>query len=275
MRGDLLLAPVTVGVMPPNTGVECADQTRERQLMAPKVLIVEDNDATRTGLSELLKRAGYETHATRSFEEGLRAMREDTPDLLIADVRLGPYNGLQLLVTSPKRVPTIVMTGFPDPVLEADAHHLGAQFILKPVAPAALLALVEEQLAARPAQELSGPTRRWARKQVAGELTAQVEDVPARIIDVSYGGMRFQLAREAERQLPCKSISSGRVGAATARGSAARPSRRPIKRPRGPGAAWSTPWTDRLSHPLRRAEPRLASSSHPRTSIIVPRRSSR
>jgi DNA-binding response OmpR family regulator len=201
MRGDLAYAPVTAGVTPPGLGVD-AGQTRERQLMAPKVLIVEDNDATRTGLTELLKRAGYETHATRSFEEGLRAMREDTPDLLIADVRLGPYNGLQLIVTSPKRVPTIIMTGFPDPVLEADAHHLGAQFILKPVAPAALLTLVEEQLASRPAQELSGPTRRWARKQVAGTLTAKVEDVPARIIDVSYGGMRFQLAREAERQLP-------------------------------------------------------------------------
>jgi FixJ family two-component response regulator len=170
--------------------------------MAPRVLIVEDNDATRTGLSELLKRAGYDTQATRSYEEGIRVMREDTPDLLIADVRLGPYNGLQLLVTSPRRVPTIIMTGFPDSVLEADAHHLGAQFILKPVAPAALLALIEEQLAARPQQELSGPTRRWARKQVAGELTARVHDATARIVDVSYGGLRFLLARDAERQLP-------------------------------------------------------------------------
>lgn len=170
--------------------------------MAPRVLIVEDNDATRTGLSELLKRAGYDTLATRSYEDAIRVMREDTPDLLIADVRLGPYNGLQLLVTAPRRVPTIIMTGFPDSVLEADAHHLGAQFILKPVVPAALLALIEEQLASRPHQELAGPTRRWARKQVPGELTAQVQDLTARILDVSYGGMRFQLARDAERQLP-------------------------------------------------------------------------
>jgi DNA-binding response OmpR family regulator len=170
--------------------------------MAPRVLIVEDNDATRTGLSELLARAGYRTQSTRSFEEGSRAMRDDPPDLLIADVRLGAYNGLQLLVTSPKRVPTIIMTGFPDPVLEADARHLGAQFILKPVAPDALLSLVEAQLAARPTQELSGPTRRWARKQVAGELTAHVEDITARILDVSYGGMRFQLPREPHRDLP-------------------------------------------------------------------------
>src|SRR5262245_17844398 len=81
--------------------------------MAPKVLIVEDNDATRSGLSELLRRAGFDTYATPSFEEGQRAMREDGPDLLLADIRLGPYNGLQLLVTSPRRVPTIIMTGYP------------------------------------------------------------------------------------------------------------------------------------------------------------------
>jgi len=202
MRGDLFHAVSTMGDLPLKPSAERAVVTRQKQAMAPRVLIVEDNDATRTGLSELLKRAGYTTQATRSFEEGSRAMREDTPDLLIADVRLGPYNGLQLLVTSPKRIPTIIMTGFPDPVLEADAHHLGAQFVLKPVAPAALLALVEEQLAARPAQELSGPTRRWARKQIAGELTARVEDVNARILDVSYGGLRFQLARDAQRELP-------------------------------------------------------------------------
>lgn len=170
--------------------------------MAPRVLIVEDNDATRTGLCELVKRAGYDAQATRSYEDAIRVMREDTPDLLIADVRLGPYNGLQLLVTSPRRVPTIIMTGFPDPVLEADAHHLGAQFMLKPVAPAALLAMIEQQLSSRPNQELSGPTRRWARKQVAGELTAQIEDIEARILDVSYGGMRIALSPYPSRPLP-------------------------------------------------------------------------
>jgi FixJ family two-component response regulator len=170
--------------------------------MAPRVLIVEDNDATRTGLNELLTRAGYIAQAARSFEDGIRAMRDDPPDLLLADVRLGPYNGLQLLVTGPKRVPTIIMTGFPDPVLEADARHLGAQFILKPVSPAALLALVEQQLASRPAQELSGPTRRWERKQVPGELAARVDDATARILDVSYGGLRFVLPREAVADLP-------------------------------------------------------------------------
>jgi DNA-binding response OmpR family regulator len=170
--------------------------------MAPRVLIVEDNDATRIGLNELLTRAGYSAQAVRSFEDGIRAMREDPPDLLLADVRLGPYNGLQLLVTGPKRVPAIIMTGFPDPVLEADARQLGAQFVLKPVSPAALLALVEQELGPRPAAEMPGSTRRWARKQVPGELAARVADATARILDISYGGLRFTLPLEADRDLP-------------------------------------------------------------------------
>jgi two-component system cell cycle response regulator DivK len=194
----------TTLVLAPATPTAVADErpTSRTPAMAPRVLIVEDNDATRTGLNELLTRAGYTAQAARSFEDGIRAMREDPPDLLIADVRLGPYNGLQLLVTGPKRVPTIIMTGFPDPVLEADARHLGAQFVLKPVSPAALLALVEKELAARPTQELSGPTRRWARKQVPGELAVRVEDATARILDVSYCGLRFVLPREVDHDLP-------------------------------------------------------------------------
>lgn len=193
-----------------------------------RVLIVEDNDATLTGLSELLKRAGYNTYATRSFEEGARTMREEAPDVLLADIRLGPFNGLQLLVTSPTRVPTIIMTGYPDPVLEADAVHLGAQFILKPVAPAALLAMVEAQLANKPATEPSN--RRWARKRPSNDLLARViehrehrhdsehhaheaggeparedGDLAAQIVDLSYGGMRLSLTTATD-QAPCPSF---------------------------------------------------------------------
>ncbi len=173
---------------------------------SPRVLIVEDNDATLAGLSELLKRAGYNTYATRSFEEGARTMREEAPDVLLADIRLGPFNGLQLLVTSPKRVPTIIMTGYPDPVLEADAVHLGAKFILKPVAPAALLAMVESQLTPQTASEPSN--RRWARKRPSLELVGRLDDrdTAAQILDVSYGGMRLALGMDPEPPRPSFSV---------------------------------------------------------------------
>jgi CheY-like chemotaxis protein len=159
-----------------------------------KVLLVDDDTATRVGLAELLAEAGYATVAVATFEEGLRALRFDTPDLLIADVRLGAFNGLQLLVSSPRPVPAIIITGFADPVLESDARQHGADYVLKPVSPPVLLEMVRRRLAQiehSPFETL----RRWDRKRVPGGLEAQMDDKPARIIDISYGGLRFEIPR--------------------------------------------------------------------------------
>jgi DNA-binding response OmpR family regulator len=110
------------------------------------VLIVEDDPATRNGLEMLLQRAGYEVLATDSVPEGRRALEEGAPDLLIADVRLGEFNGLQLIAMSGRPIPAIVVTAFVDPALEADARRLGAHYLVKPVTPGVLLSLVEELL---------------------------------------------------------------------------------------------------------------------------------
>ena len=63
-------------------------------------------------------------------------------------MRLGPFNGLQLVISSPKPIPAIIITGFADPVLESDAQRRGADYVLKPVSPARLLDLVAQKLAA-------------------------------------------------------------------------------------------------------------------------------
>ena len=115
-----------------------------------KILLVEDDDATRVGLSSLLERAGYDVVATESLQEGRTVLEEASPDLLIADVRLGAFNGLQLIAMSPRPIPTIVTTGFPDSVLETEARQFGAKFLLKPIEPANLLTLVAELLRVEP-----------------------------------------------------------------------------------------------------------------------------
>ena len=161
--------------------------------MPSKVLIVDDDKTTREGLAEFLEEAGYEAIAVGTFEDATRVLRTSPPDLLIADVRLGPFNGLQLVISSPQPIPAIIITGFADPVLEADARRRGADYVLKPVSPARLLDLVAQKLtAARPG---FGTPRRWERKPVIGGLPISVDDSPARIVDVSYGGLRFEMQR--------------------------------------------------------------------------------
>ena len=161
--------------------------------MPSKVLIVDDDKTTREGLAEFLEEAGYEAVAVGTFEDATRVLRTSPPDLLIADVRLGPFNGLQLVISSPKPIPAIIITGFADPVLESDARRRGADYVLKPVSPARLLDLVAQKLAA--AGPGFGTPRRWERKPVIGGLPISVDDTPARIVDVSYGGLRFEMQR--------------------------------------------------------------------------------
>jgi DNA-binding response OmpR family regulator len=166
-----------------------------------RVLLVDDDTATRIGLTELLTDAGYDTRAVATFEEGLRALRSETPDLLIADVRLGAFNGLQLLVSSPRRVPAIIITGFADPVLESDARQHGAEYVLKPVTPSVLLDMVRRRLA-QVEESKFDTLRRFDRKQVPGGLPARIDDHPARILDISYGGLRFEIPRLANIDPP-------------------------------------------------------------------------
>ena len=168
--------------------------------MPSKVLIVDDDRTTREGLAELLEESGYQASAVGTFEEATRGLRTSPPDLLIADVRLGPFNGLQLVISSPKPIPAIIITGFADPVLESDARRRGADYVLKPVTPSRLLDLVAQKLSDSKAG--FGIPRRWERKAVGGGLNASVEDEPARIVEISYGGVRFEIDRKNEGAVP-------------------------------------------------------------------------
>ena len=168
-----------------------------------RILIVDDDHATRTGLKRYFERAGYDVIAVSTFADGRQGLAESEPDLLIADVRLGDYNGLQLVATNPRPIPTIIVTGFADPVLEADARRLGAEYLIKPISPPDLLALAKLKLdTATEAALPFRPGRRWTRKAVSGGLTARIEDTAARIVEISYGGLRFEVERTPSRALP-------------------------------------------------------------------------
>lgn len=167
--------------------------------MSPKILIVEDDLATRVGLQELLAGAGYDAIVASDFREGRRALEQDHPDLLVVDLRLQGFNGLQLLHINPRPIPTIVVTGYPDDVLQADARRLGAEYIVKPIDPDQLLGLIGRMLSREPAQ----PERRGAlRRPITTDLPLEVNAVPARLLDASATGVRFEIYRPAGQTVP-------------------------------------------------------------------------
>ncbi len=167
-----------------------------------KILVVEDDADVRTLLRKILERAGYNVQLAATFQEGKRALAADAPDLLIADIRLGEFNGLQFLITNPRPIPTIMITRFPDPVLAEECRSLGAAHITRPFSPDALLTLAREKLEAATAAAAFTTSRRWTRKRVVGELPARVKDSPARVLDISYGGVRFEIERPADGEIP-------------------------------------------------------------------------
>jgi DNA-binding response OmpR family regulator len=163
------------------------------------ILIVDDHRVTRLGLAELLEQAGYEVVTAATFPEARRILREDPPDLLIADVRLGSFNGLQLVISGPNRIPAIVITGYADTVLEAEARRGGADYLVKPFEADRLLELIRQKLGQAPTS--FAVPRRWWRKAVTG-LMAHVGEYPAKIVDVSYGGVRFEVRPGENAELP-------------------------------------------------------------------------
>jgi len=167
-----------------------------------KVLIVDDDDATRRGLCALVNEAGFAAIPAATLTEASDALTREAPDLIITDVRLKGYNGMQLLTMGSRPIPAIVVTGFPDRMLEADAHKMGADYLEKPLSPASLLALIRVKLEASTPNALVWATRRWTRKPVQGPVEAWIKDVPARLLDVSYGGLRLELETTPQTRLP-------------------------------------------------------------------------
>ena len=170
--------------------------------MGQKILIVDDDEPTRLGLAALLADAGYETVTASTVPTAVQALANEQPDLLIVDIRLHEYNGLQLIAMGPERIPAIVVTGFADPVLEADARRLGADYLLKPISAAALRGLIARRLSKAAGADGFAPARRWSRKGVVGHVPVRIEHTPARLLDIGYGGVRLEVPRSIGAELP-------------------------------------------------------------------------
>lgn len=99
-----------------------------------KVVLVDDDDALRGALAELLKRAGHVVSSCPDGAAGLKAV--DEADLLVTDLRMPGFDGLSLLREARIRRPTlqvIVMTGYGSISSAVEAMRLGARaYLTKP-----------------------------------------------------------------------------------------------------------------------------------------------
>ncbi|HKY20070.1 MAG TPA: response regulator [Vicinamibacterales bacterium] len=113
------------------------------------VLVVDSNPSDLSNTVLLLQTAGYQVAAATAFDEAKQLLASQSPDLLITGLRLGPYNGLHLILRSRTDHPAmaaIVISPFPDSVLEAEAQRQNAGYLLRPLADGDFLHAVKRSL---------------------------------------------------------------------------------------------------------------------------------
>ena len=117
-----------------------------------KILVVDDDRATRHILQKVLTEGGYQTTVAKDGVEALEALRKRRFDLLLLDVWMPRMNGLELLAklrTRKTKPRVVVMTSddAPQTLLEA-VREQAFQYVHKPVDAPGLLHTLREVLEA-------------------------------------------------------------------------------------------------------------------------------
>ena len=118
-----------------------------------RVLVVDDDTASRELLSELFGERGAVVESAGSVEEALERLPGFAPDLLVSDVAMPVRDGFDLLRTiremgyAAERLPAIALTAFAGPNDEQAAFEAGFQHHLgKPIRPERLFTVASELL---------------------------------------------------------------------------------------------------------------------------------
>ena len=102
----------------------------------PLIAIVDDDDALRNSLDNLLRSVGFRVQGFASAEAFLQANHAHETACLILDVRMAGMNGLELqrqLVAANWRIPIVFVTAYADDDARARALAAGAvAFLYKP-----------------------------------------------------------------------------------------------------------------------------------------------
>jgi len=120
---------------------------------ATKVWIVDDDESIRWVLEKALQRVGMDVQSFPGAAELLDAIQEDTPDVLICDIRMPGVNGLELMerVHSAKpELPVIIITAHSDLEAAVAAFKGGAfEYLPKPFDVDGVASLVQRAAAKR------------------------------------------------------------------------------------------------------------------------------
>jgi two-component system nitrogen regulation response regulator NtrX len=120
--------------------------------MHASVLLVHTDRTVLSKLMGLLTQEGYEVATATSFKEAQASLLSIRPDLLVAAVRLGAFNGIGLALRAQlnqTKLAVVITDETHDVVLEREAVRLGASYVVNPFKNPAFLSNVNMTLSAR------------------------------------------------------------------------------------------------------------------------------
>ena len=98
-------------------------------MSTPLILVIDDDKLTRWSVSMLLGRAGFRTQTAASGKEGLDAIRDVAPDVVLVDITLPDMDGFAVLkaIHQPyPNLPVLMMTADATSETVREAVRMGA-----------------------------------------------------------------------------------------------------------------------------------------------------
>src|SRR5437763_15419785 len=154
-----------------------------------RILVADDDAASRKLLSRILTRAGFTCTEAADGIEALKQLHDDAPSLLLLDYDMPGMNGAEVLKqlqhawnATVAKIPTIMLTGHGGEESEVLCLEAGADdFVTKPINQAVLRARIDTQLRLRSMRrqlqvqndELEAWRRNLERDLAAARLTQQ------------------------------------------------------------------------------------------------------
>jgi two-component system, NtrC family, response regulator HydG len=124
------------------------------------ILIIDDNETIREGLSHVVRKMGHAPVTAASGREGLDKLKQQRADFVITDLKMEGLDGVEVL-RGVREIdpdcPAMIITAFGTVETAVEAMKLGAfDFLIKPFAPEVVRLKVERALELRNARRAKG-----------------------------------------------------------------------------------------------------------------------
>ena len=168
-----------------------------------RVLAVDDDPQTLRYVRDTLAGAGYYPIVAGDPEEVLRLVEEEKPELVLLDMMLPGYDGIDLMkdIMEAADVPVIFLSAYGREELIARAFDMGAaDYVVKPFSPTELAARIRSALRRRSVGEPSEPYVLRALTINYSERRVTLAGRPVRLTPIEYR-MLAELAANSGRLL--------------------------------------------------------------------------